>query len=440
MRRIAPLIALLLLAAALPARASAASSPPLSTCFWEGPISTQRPTTRGFDGRNFNFPEESATYWVARFRIPAGSHLDLRGRFPHGRYMSLNAYAAGAPTDTLSDVAVVPRPGAINPFVAGHRRDRELRGWRAAVLDAPVPAGARTANTLYAQTGSDKPIELAYRVYEPDRGRDLTGGTGLPAITLVGADGSRVAGAAACARINDADRSIPVQTISPALWQLGTKCRPGHPAFDPVRWERFFNLDYATASVLEDCTEAGHQARLAMAAPLKGGLYSNRDSAYTFAHLSTNFGRVVVLHGRLPVFPHTRERQRYMSRAQLRFWSLCSGQSRVTTRTNDCLADRQVVLRGDRRYTIVVSKPEDRPANAKASCGVSWLDFGPGDGAGRSDYAVLIMRNMLVSPTFAQAIQRVPKPGQEAQVMGPYLPRTEYTNRAAFEALGCPSV
>ena len=72
----ATLIAAALLA--LTASPAAAQEPPLATCFWEGPISTERPSTRGFDGRNFNFPEESATYWLARFKLPAGARLELR--------------------------------------------------------------------------------------------------------------------------------------------------------------------------------------------------------------------------------------------------------------------------------------------------------------------------------------------------------------------------
>jgi hypothetical protein len=75
--------------------AVAPGQPAVATCFWEGPISTDRPTTRGFDGRNFNFPEESATYWLARFDLPSDATLRLHGRYPHGPYMSLNAYSDG---------------------------------------------------------------------------------------------------------------------------------------------------------------------------------------------------------------------------------------------------------------------------------------------------------------------------------------------------------
>jgi hypothetical protein len=60
-----------------------------------------------------------------------------------------------------------------------------------------------------------------------------------------------------------------------------------------------------------------------------------------------------------------------------------------------------------------------------------------GDGAGNPNYGALVMRNMLVSPGFAQAVQRVPKPGVERETMGPYLPTGAYTTRKAFEARGC---
>jgi hypothetical protein len=44
---------------------------------------------------------------------------------------------------------------------------------------------------------------------------------------------------------------------------------------------------------------------------------------------------------------------------------------------------------------------------------------------------------MLPDPSFAQAIQRVPKPGDEAGVMGAYFPQTTYMDRASFEGRGC---
>jgi hypothetical protein len=432
------MLAALVIASLAVAAAAQAQERPLATCFWEGPISTEQKSTRGFDGRTFNFPEESATYWLARFRLPDGAKLVVRGAYPHGRYMSLNAYSDGAPTDSLSDIAIEPDAGSTNPFVAGARRDLDQRAWQVTVLDEPVPE-RRAANTIYAQPAAGEAIELAYRVYEPDRGHDLTGGTGLPEAAVVRADGTTLRGTAACEAINDANRDITVQTVPAATWQAATSCREGHPAFDPVRWERFFNLDYSTASVPADCTDAGFTARRQAPAPVRGGLYSNKDSAYVYAHLSQVFGPVLVVEGTMPAYPATRDGETVMGDGQLRFWSLCTGESRVTTRTPDCLADRQVPIDAERRYVIAVSRAENRPSNARPECGYGWLDWGErGDGAGRSDYGLLIMRNMLVSPDFAQAIQRVPMPGAEAATMGPYFPRSGYITREAFEARGCP--
>ncbi len=291
--------------------AGAPGEPRLATCLWEGPISTNQPTTKGFDGRNFNFPEESATYWLARFNLPSGSRLILQGRYPHGRYMSLNAYSDGEPTDALSDIAIKPRPGHVNPFIAGALRDGTPRWYEVRVLNQqPPPSGSpRAPNTLYAKPGPGASIELLYRVYEPDRGLDLTGGTGLPRPVLKRADGSTARYAAACAAINDPDRSIPVQSVPAATWQSARSTPPcdpqTNPAYNPPRWERFFNLNYAQLAVVSDCTDEGRQRRLEMGAEVQGGFYSNRDSAYVYAHLSRDFGPLFVVRGRLPNFART---------------------------------------------------------------------------------------------------------------------------------------
>jgi hypothetical protein len=418
----------------------------LATCFWEGPISTEQPSTRGFDGRNFNFPEESATYWLARFRLPDGATLVLRGRYAYARYQSLNAYSDGTPTDALSDLETNPDPGSTNPFIAGNRRDLPSRSYSLSVVDAPPPAdrSARSPNTLYAQPEGDNPIELLHRVYEPDRGRDLTGGTGLPVPEVVLADGSVLRDQAACQAINDPNREIPVQTTPAPVWQAAVRapgCDPEtNPAYSPPRWERFFNIDYASLAVISDCTQGGMEARRAMSVEARGGQYSNRDNAYIYAHLSRRFGPLFVVRAKLPVFPPTHEGQRTMGSGQLRFWSLCTGESRVTTRTPDCIADRMVPIDRYRRYTIVVSRAEDRPANATRACGVGWVDWGlRGDAAGRPDYGLVIMRNMLPAQSFAQAIQNVQRPGAEPDVMGEYFPDSAYTSKPQFEALGCPS-
>jgi hypothetical protein len=80
---------------------------------------------------------------------------------------------------------------------------------------------------------------------------------------------------------------------------------------------------------------------------------------------------------------------------------------------------------------VVVSTPHDRPANARAACGVTWLPFGA------RPTAALVMRNQLADPGFAHAVQRVRRPGEEREVMGDFLPRGRYLSTAAFERRGC---
>jgi hypothetical protein len=420
-------------------------SKPPATCFWEGPISTKRPSTRGFDGRNFNFPEESATYWMARFSLPEGARIVLRGKYPYGRYMSLNTYSEGVPIDVLSDPSIGPDKGSRNPFREGVTRDipKRKRSWTVTVSPDQPPSGyERPRNTIYGGQSQTEPIELFYRVYEPEPGRDLTGGTRLPRHELVLPDGTSATRTAACDQINDPDREIPTDTISPQLWRGGRSTPPcdpeTNPAYNPPRWERFFNIEYAALAVVSDCTEAGRQARLSMEPENEGGFYSNRDSAYIYAHLAREFGPVLVVQGKLPRFPMTTRKPNRMPDADMRWWSLCTGESRVTVRTPDCLSDRQVLKRSGRNYTIVVSKREDRPSNARRGCGVAWLDWGPnGDGAGDPDYGLLILRNMLVDPDFEHAIQNVQRPGEEQAVMGPYFPHSGYSTREEFEARGC---
>jgi hypothetical protein len=93
--------------------------------------------------------------------------------------------------------------------------------------------------------------------------------------------------------------------------------------------------------------------------------------------------------------------------------------------------DEDVPVDDDGTYTIVVSRPDARPANATAECGVAWL---PADPSGDT---VLAYRHMLPDVSFRQAIQNI-RPGTEEQTMGDYYPRgTYYDTAAGFERLGC---
>jgi hypothetical protein len=126
---------------------------------------------------------------------------------------------------------------------------------------------------------------------------------------------------------------------------------------------------------------------------------------------------------------------------QLRYWSLCTGSSPVTGLGYDCVYDQQVPVDKRNRYTLVISRPADKPKNAKPKCGYRWLDFGDGenypDPASRDYMDVLYMRFMAPEPDFTHAPHNVQTPGTEAAVMGPYFPSSAYTSKKAFERRGC---
>jgi len=433
-------VATLLLAAGL-LYPRAAAAQPQAGCFWLGPFDTAALKNPAM---NFAYPDTGVGYWAARFSLPAGAHLELRGRYPHSRYMSLNAYRSGTPVDSLTDVQVRPDPGSVNPFVAGKRRNLAAirRAWTASVVNDPAPAAAenRARNTLYAPPEAGIQ-ELMYRVYVPDRGRDSRGGAGLPVPVVVLQDETRVTGSALCALINNPVREITPQTIGvpgyTALVHTFGSDRKTVPAFNPVHWENFFNMPLALSIYKRGTPYEADRAGLSQ--EQTGGQYSNGDTRYITTSINRLYGRVLVIRGRMPTFPATEgKKATRMGTGQVRYWSLCQNETPVTTSVVSCLRDSQVPLTRKRRYTIVVSRKGDRPKQATSACGVAWLDWGNYvDPLGRDGTGLLIMRNLLAAPSFTHSIQRITELGTEPAVMGRYFPRASYSDGAGFKAPRC---
>ena len=88
-----------------------------------------------------------------------------------------------------------------------------------------------------------------------------------------------------------------------------------------------------------------------------------------------------------------------MPDGEVQYWSVAT----MATFTNgslwDGVFDMQVPVDKDGYYTIVISRPEDRPKNATAENGVTWIDWGPGEGIGdprnRKDWGAVLMRFMV---------------------------------------------
>jgi hypothetical protein len=168
------------------------------------------------------------------------------------------------------------------------------------------------------------------------------------------------------------------------------------------------------------------------------------STQYMLTYLSRKFGPVYVMRGKMPVFPNTYSGPggrglAIMPAAQTQYWSLVSCEAAPSGQIVDGVCDMQVPLDADRNYTIVVSRPEDRPGNATLENGIAWMKWSPrGEGLddprNRADFGMLMLRIMAVSPDWTQSPEKVTRPGMEEAVMGSYLPRGEYTDKATFEA------
>lgn len=157
-----------------------------------------------------------------------------------------------------------------------------------------------------------------------------------------------------------------------------------------------------------------------------------------------------MIRGKMPTFSPTRHRQqRWTPDTQVRYWSITTGAAAPSGVGWATVFDEEVPLDADGNYTIVMSWPEDRPANATKENGVAWLDFGDGEGhyvGARIWVNTVYIRYMDPNPDWPQSPVNIPLPTPEhpgprdAAVMGEFYPRAAYLSKADFERLELPKV
>lgn len=345
------------------------------------------------DGSTFNvaYPDATATYFGTRYTLLSGQRLVLSGTYPYARYFSLHTYnLQGNAVDHLPDVGIAPDPGSDNPFIdTAASGDPTERRWTVTIgSDAPTADGDNLMTTPVV--GS-----VLLRVYVPDDAADPAGGVPLPALSVRNVDGSV--------------RSLPVcgnQTPDPAALDLINAFGPATdiPPSSPPVFRRPLNV---------------------------AGLYPNRDNAYLASIVSHTPGEVVVVRGRAPSTPDTQSGVSPATPAQLRYWSFCTNEYRKPYPVSSCVIDADTALDAGGAYTIVVSTPQDRPANATEANGVTWVDWGS-----TSVNMLMAFRHMLPADDFTENVFNV-APGQAAsEVMGPYTPSATDCPVATFEAGG----
>ncbi len=384
---------------------------------------------------NVFFPDTQAHYWLGVFAIPPGGELLVEGSFPHARYMSFNLYDPTlAPFEGITDLDIEADAGSVNPFLAGARRDTNARKYTLRIVADPAPddPSQRAANTLYAGiNGIPVPAGvLMYRVYVPDQGASLAGDVDLPDFRYFLPGGAELPVPDACAFLEQTRLGLGLnaQLASMNLAALPIPLSPS----DPLDWKRFHNpvltVIERTGPVIGDLPIYDVLRGVAIDSGLQGGFMSNRDNAYIATAINNSAGELLVFGAQAPTTPSTYDRASVMAPAQLRYLSLCTVDF-PTQRYWDCLYDEQLRLDEEHRYLVVVSHADQRPANARVECGVSWLNWGP------LSAAAVILRNMLPAPDFMNAVQNVHALDTEREVMQAYYPYGTYASRAEFEAL-----
>ncbi len=407
-------------------------------CFWIGPVS--------YLSYNAAYPDEGAVYWMGSFQLPEGaSHLEISGNYPQARYMSFNAYnKAHQPTDALIDREIAAFEGA-NPYSSA---DKSGGKYRIKVISEAAPTSDRPENTLYlgdAATRNDV-LPLIMRVYIPENGTDFTGNAGIPDVSMVMKNGETLSGEAMCQAINSpkpvaGGRPLPSVTMDADVYNSLVNAPgvpEGFPARQPVEWTAFWGGQYDLGKLAPDriITDKAIADSAAGTLPKQSGYYANTHNDYIAALINEDFGEVVVLKGTLPRTPNNGW-DITSGEYDMRYWSICTNENIVTTRYAACVRDSNVITDEERQYTVVVSKAANRPANATADCGVTWLDWGEhGDGAGNTEQGHLIIRNM-DADHFQYSMQNIKSMGSAEQDLGSYFPKTHYSSKAEFEALGC---
>jgi hypothetical protein len=352
--------------------------------------------------RDLPLPETNARYWRLSLTVPPRGSIEIEGAFPYARQMGFNIHRASdtGALASLIDERLRPIGGVANPFRSGAPRLNRSRAYRAII--ARSDSTLSEVDAIVAANPNDPlALRILYRIYLPDRDRP-GGGVALPRVFVTDGEGVRthVAGGGDCPRNGDVDPTQPV----------GVTAIPTGPGAltVPLDWRN-------VVSISGDPT---------------GDVFVNRDNSYAYALTEMRADTVLVLSGRSPTHPRTRERARRMRTGEVRYWSLCAYRH-PSDRSARCLADEDITRGGADRYIVAVSLAGARPRNARPGCGAAWLEA-PGEGAG-----ALFLRHVAPAPDFAFTPQRGERFAHSATVMGPYLPESRVMTLAEFEALGC---
>jgi hypothetical protein len=449
-------------------------------------------------------PDPHATYLKLLFIAPFGSKLLIEGDFPHCRFMDYQILEPFDPYHPVTgnmgvcevplvDVDIEPDPGNTNPFRLGADRISEKRHYHITFEleignavdlnpDVMAPPGYRApGNTRVGSPfgfsgpwGNNVlvPSVLWLRIYAPDQDKEPFGGVEWPKATLQLPTGEKFW--ITCDKskaVKDQTAPVPSRPVPPS---------DPYPFEGPtLGWFKMFGIDL---SILEaqgyisaqpwgknDIETTRKEIRSVYGLLWNRGANADPPGNFECAATCCNYisyllrpialgeDEVIVLTGRLPEFPHTRQGQPDMTGGEVRYYSITHqqgsgglGKSIYTSVPHGSLMDDEILTNEDNEYIIVFSREAENPRNARKENGVTWQEWGP------SSRQVLVLRWMSVMPewhlpevapdsntipwvtgAWSQDTYDKTLVGENRQgIMGPYHPVIHYMTREEFEALG----
>jgi len=445
-------------------------------------------------------PDNHCTYSKLLFFAPFDSRLVIEGDFPHCRFMDYQILCPfdprtvtgiiGAPEVPIVDIDIEPDSGNINPFRTGADRNAnnrhyhiyfELKRGNAVALNpqamkAPeyrAPGNTRVGGPFaYPGAVGDGcllPSVIWLRYYAPDHGTGPFAGVPLPKAYLELQTGEKFwikcdFGLVA-RRQNVAIPGYPTPPKDPPSF-IGPK----------VGWLKMFSIALIMAEargiyyvatklwgkILQkyikkhirnlDKNYLGRGPDMPPPGNYECSATCCNYISYLCRPITLGDDKVIVLTGKLPVTPKTRNSEPVATVGECRYWSIAhysDGQDGLYKGVlYGCLMDDEIALDAERRYIIVYSRSNQRPRNAVSENGVTWQAWGP-----KSEQSFTI-RWMSIMPeehlstyaphqiSWATGSWSQPKYDKnlvgknEPGVLGPYHPVIHYMTRAEFEALG----
>ncbi len=453
-------------------------------------------------------PDLQTTYlFLATPLAPFGSKLIIEGEFPHCRFFSIQVspplsgfeYSTnrifGPGEISIVDADIEPLEGSLNPFRKGANRNATERSYRLEfnlVMNDELNFGETSAcfpyrnnsNALNASLISWRGPEMinltdshkvhydgmwnmgsvCIRICQPDDHVDALGGVPLPKVYyelptgqkyFISSDFSNHKDFYELNTNNENKENLVefADTITSTGWY---KAWSFQSVLLMAEYLRKGFLTLAEAEKVRETELAWTGKGEYQPNPANCESFANKNNYESILYRPVSFShdRILILTGKLPTFPSTKNAEQIMQPSQVRYFAI-SGidycpSSPAPAATVFSVSDNEILIDEDRNYIICISDIESRPENATAANGITWVDFG------KQKQVLLLLRITSVFPEWSFQFspsennltwQNSHPAGSEFDknltgmnnhygFMKCYLPRITYLNKLEFEELG----